>query len=496
MNALELINKARYVKYSCFKSVSKRELWTVKKVCNVVGAKPPKGIDLNTKFSMLCCFDGVFIKDCLFFLYEWEDDERGRAAMRKGASAILCTKQIDNYPCIIVQDVLQAFLEIGQVLYQEIQIPAVVVTGSIGKTSTKYFLNSVFSTKYRTFCNPTNGNSQYYLGYELQRFDKKAEILVQEVNENDPRSTSNCSRILHPHIALITNMDRSHIGELGSEENIIQLISAIADGMGPDDYVITNGDDLNSEKVTFVPKRIRVSTCDANAECFVYNISRSSGITEYDLIFNGEKAHLKLPIEGEHNVYNASMAFVAGRLDGIPTKDILRGLLSYRPLGYRQNTFRTKKYIIYADCYNASGRSMASAIAVMNHKERRPGEKKIAVLGDIAEIEGFEKETYESIAKELLKSDIDILYTYGKDSKMILRFLKGSRIRGCHSNEKDILVKRIKMGLKHYGYATVLFKASRSMHLEEVIKEVFPIAYIRGMVPVWSEYIKWTIRTL
>ena len=82
-----------------------------------------------------------------------------------------------------------------------------------------------------------------YLGFELQRFDRKAKLFIQEVNESDPHNASNCSKALHPHIAVITNMDRSHIGELGSEENIMKAISEITDGMNSEDYVIINGDD-------------------------------------------------------------------------------------------------------------------------------------------------------------------------------------------------------------------------------------------------------------
>ena len=496
MDARKYINLARDFKYKVSKPFVKKRLWSVKDVCNALGASLPKGIDENKRFSMLCCFEGVFVKDCLFFQYDHYGEWEARNAMKRGAAAILSSKQIEDYPCIVVPDVVDALQLLGERMYQDIRVPATVVTGSIGKTTTKYFLNSVYETKYRVFSNPTNGNSLYYLGFEIQRFDRRADAFVQEVNESDPRGTSVCSNILHPHIALITNMDRSHIGELGDEANIIKAISEITDGMGPDDYVVINGDDPNSLTVEFSQKRIRVAIQNKEAECCAENIVVSNGTTTYDLIFNGECTRVTLPIEGAHNVYNASMAFVAGKLNGFSTEMILQGLLNYRPLGYRQNTYRSGNTTIYADCYNSSARSVAAAIDVMNKKARRHGEKKLAVLGDIAEIEGYEQETYSSIAQSLLNSDIDVLFTYGKDSKMILEYMGECGIKASHSNSKKELVTKIKTELKKTKYSTILFKASRSMYLESVVHNIFPVAYVKGMLPVWIEYLDWTLRTL
>ena len=199
-------------------------------------------MDLDFKYTMICCFEGVFIKDCLFVHYERDDDSVAVDAMTKGAKAILCSHQIGSYPCIIVTDVLAALNKLLQYIYSPISIPSTVVTGSCGKTTTKNFVNCVYSTTYNTFCNITNGNTFEYLGFEIQRLDSRAKLFVQEVNESDPFNAKNCSEVLKPEIALITNMDKSHIGELGGEENIIKAICDITAGMDENGVVIINAD--------------------------------------------------------------------------------------------------------------------------------------------------------------------------------------------------------------------------------------------------------------
>ena len=498
MNKWQVLGRAREAKASVIKQLGIRKMWSAEEICRIVGAELPQFGDIkpDKQFSMICCFDGAFLKDSLFVQYERERISVAKTAMKRGAAALLSAEQIEEYPCIIVPDVLTALQQLCEAMYEEINIPATVVTGSVGKTSTKNFLNCVYSSQTRTFCNSTNGNTLEYLGFELQRFDRKAKLFIQEVNESDPHNASNCSKALHPHIALITNMDRSHIGELGSEENIIKAISEITDGMSRNDYVIINGDDANSAKASFSQKVIRVAIHNQDADCLAHDIQMSDGKTAFTLEYNNERVNVEIPVLGEHNVYNACMAFVAGKISGISTKNILKGLKKYQPMGFRQNTYSVGKVTVYADCYNSSAKSVGSAISVMNSLKRKPGDCKIAVLGDIAEIEGFEEDTYCSIADTLRSSDVDVLFAYGKDSVMILDYLTDSTINCYHTANKQELEQMIRTEVDKHDAVTVLFKGSRTMHLEKVIKDVFPMAYYKGMLPVWVAYSIWTIKTL
>ena len=113
------------------------------------------------------------------------------------------------------------------------------------------------------------------------------------------------------------------------------------------------------------------------------------------------------------------MAYVAGRITSIPAETIRKGLMHYKPLGFRQNVYREKGYTIYADCYNASAKSIRSALEVLSRQPRRDGARKIAILGDIAEIDGFQEDTYRDVAESVSASDADVLITYGTDTKMV-----------------------------------------------------------------------------
>ena len=469
------------------------ELFSARDICGLVSAELPSGIDPDKKFSMICCFEGVFLKDCLFVHYERDPDKVAKAAMSRGAAALLASHQIEDYPCIIVDDVLGALNTILRPLAERVHVPTTVITGSVGKTTTKNFVNCVYSAFERTFCNITNGNTFEYVGFELQRFDKKAKRFVQEVNESDPRNTHNASEVLKPEIALITNMDKSHIGELGSEENIMRAICEITDGMDEHGIVILNADDPNSRKATFRQRTVTVGIHDQSADCVASDLTPKADRIGFDVTYAGEKNHLVIPVTGTHNVYDAMMAFVAGRETGIPVETIRRGLLKYRPLGFRQNVYRANGNIIYADCYNASAKSIRSALEVLKMQPRKAGTRKIAILGDIGEIDGFKDEIYRDVARSVSESDADILITYGIDMAMVHEHLSRT-LESYHETSMEALCGRIE-SVRNKG-DIFLFKASRSMHLEKAIKRSFPLAYAKGMTPVYYAYGKWTLKTL
>lgn len=476
------------------KTFNSNSLLSVRDVCTILGADLPKGIDPDKKFSIICTYEGSIIKDCLYVQYERNSDGAARYGMRNGAAAVLSAKQIDDIPCIIVPDVLTALRKLCISMYEKVRVPATVVTGSIGKTTTKNFFNCVYSQQYRTFCNITNGNTFEYLAFEIQRFNKKAELFIQEANESDPFNASNCSLVLKPEIAAITNMDKSHIGELGSEENIMKAIASITDGMDENGIVLINGDDPNSNKVEFRQRVIKVAIDNKNADCLAENIDATDECVEFDVVYGEETAHLRINVGGVHNVYNAMMAYVAGRLHDISADKIARGLDGYRPLGFRQNIYTEGRNAIYADCYNASARSIGSAISVINSMPRKSGGKKFAVLGDIGGIENHEEETYRAIGETVSASDIDVLISYGTASELIHEYLTKPGLTAYHAKNKkelDALVSQNK------GTRDVwLFKASRMMNLEQTIKKHFPRAYIKGMLPVWKTYVEWTLKTL
>ncbi len=412
-------------------------------------------------------------RGCLYIPYH-ESDQECAEAITKGAVAVLTDHEIENIPCIVVEDSKAAVYRLCELFEENIQLPSILVAGSEGKTTTKRLVKRVLQQKYDVFSQDGNFNSLHGLCCSLQGVETSAEIIVQEVDESRTGNTADCSSILKPDIVLVTNIAEAHIGHLGGKDNLIKSFLGLTAGLRENGFVILNADDIDSMDAGFQANILTVGIDYDAADCLATNIQEKPGGLEFDASFQGKTTHINLSVHGIHNVYNAMMAFVVGKLKGVPEKDILKGLRGFRNVGIRQNVVRIGGVLVYADCYNASLRSVDYALKCFCALPKKHG-KRIAVLGDIAELEGYEEDTYGGIAQLIDQSNLDGVITCGKTSEMILEKVTRDCLKKHTANRTEL--NAVLRELNQQEENSYLFKASRIMELEKSIQAVFPQHY-------------------
>ena len=126
-----------------------------------------------------------------------------------------------NKIIIVVKNVLEALYKIAEAKRDLYNIPVIAVTGSVGKTSTKDIIANVVSQKYKTLKTIGNNNNNIGLPFTILRL-KDEEAAVLEMGMNHSGEISLLSKIAKPDICVITNIGTSHIGNLGSRDNILK----------------------------------------------------------------------------------------------------------------------------------------------------------------------------------------------------------------------------------------------------------------------------------
>lgn len=441
-------------------------------------------------------FDDVYGKNCVYIhLFPQNDqDWLAKRAVNHGALAVVSEYQIENLPCIVVEDVWKVLRELSRFYLRDYTGGRVAIAGSIGKTTTKEMVEAVLAQRFKKFCTPNNGNVLRYLAFEIQHMPRNVEQFIQEVDESYPHNARDCSYVLQPNIAIITTIDNSHVGALGSEEAVEQAILDVTACMPEDGTVIISADDPKSKAAALQRRVVSVGVKDQSADCTATEIVSDGKSVDFVIRFRGESAPIHLNCPGEHNVYNAMFAFVAGKLNGMKTAQIRRGLRKYRPMTVRQNTIRSLGKTLYVDCFNASAKSVGAALRVLQKMKPRGKGRRIAVIGDIAEIGDFETQTYQQIAGDILSCGIDLLVTYGTDSLQIWDNFGSVRPNGIHISDRSALLEYIKK-----SFCTgdvILFKASGSMHMDQIVRNAFPFAFFLAKLPYRIKSYLWLIQTL
>jgi UDP-N-acetylmuramoyl-tripeptide--D-alanyl-D-alanine ligase len=403
-------------------------------------------------------------------------------AVAKGAVACIVEKKITdvNITQIVVEDSIKAYGKLASYWRDKLNYPIIGVTGSNGKTTTKDILYSVFSTKKRTVRTDGNFNNLIGVPYTLLSFPLDAEVGIVEMGMNAAGEIKELSYIAKPNVAIITNIGRAHIGLLGS---IQKIFSAKMELM---DFVLKNNGSICvnlSDKLLFKwftsnPPRTNFITYAVNdeklnAKILARSLGFKDGAEHFSITMNdGSVFNAQIPLMGEHNVINACSAVSAGLLLGLDIKDCIRGVMDVKASKLRSTIIEKQGVIYFVDCYNANPDSMkASIISVSEYKNSG---RKIAVLGDMLELESLSSELHREIGEFVADKKFDALFIYGNYSN---DYMNGYLSSGGNKStvftyavaEIDKMKKDINSYLKTGDIVVV--KGSRGMKLESILQD-------------------------
>ena len=386
-------------------------------------------------------------------------------AMEKGAAAVLCSRKVGDYPAIYVDDPRTALGMIAREELKRIGAKVVGVTGSVGKSTTKEMIATVLESTYRTAKTPANHNNDIGMPMAVLAMDADTQVAVLEMGMNHFGEIEYLSRIARPDVAVIINIGTMHIEFLGSREGIRKAKMEIVTGMAPEGKLLLNGDDRLLRQLDTVPEQ-EITYFGCSEGCAVRGSDVRQGemlrfrVTGENVDFQGEMA-----LEGEHFVNDALAAVAVGLALDVPQETIQAQLASFRNMAGRQEILEHNGVSIIKDCYNAGPESMAAALNVLGNRKGR----RIAVLGDMLELGSCTQAEHYKVGR-IAAEKADLVFAYGPNAN---RVINGTTTGGMSVactwafEKKEELVAALKRVVKPGD--VLLFKASRGMHLEQVL---------------------------
>ena len=395
-----------------------------------------------------------------------------------GAAAVLSEQQLEDPagPYILVESTTKALRDLAEYYRKSLDIKVVGITGSVGKTSTKEMIASVLSEKYRVL--KTEGNYNNEIGLPLTIFKIRAEheVAVLEMGISEFGEMHRLATMANPDICVITNIGLCHLENLKTRDGILKAKTESFAHLKKDGIAILNGDDdklstirqVGDKEPVFYGMEEKMEYRE-DAKKSVY----ATGVENLGLYGMQARIHtpegerdVRIPIPGEHNVYNALAATAVGLSLGLSLDQISAGILKAKTIGGRTNLLNTGSMTVIDDCYNANPVSMKASIDVLATAEGR----KIAVLGDMGELGENEKKLHYEVGEYLAKKEIDVLFCAGELSEEIAKAAQ-KESKTCevyYFKTRDALLEQLLPFLKKGD--TVLVKASHFMEYPKIVK--------------------------
>ena len=327
---------------------------------------------------------------------------------------------------------------------------------------------SILKEKYKAHKTIGNQNNHIGLPLTILSLEEDNEVLVLEMGMNHIGEISYLTSIAKPDVAIITNVGTAHIGNLGSRENILKAKLEILEGLNPNGVLIINNDnDLLHKWYLENKDKYHIITIGIyNKSDYMANIIEKN---EWSSTFSCNNVIYKVPVGGEHFIYNALAGVATGKEFNVSDEEIKDGILNFELSSNRMSLITTNGYTIIDDSYNANFDSMSYAIKYLGSLSGRS----IAVLGTMKELGSYSEDLHKKIGIVVKNEKIDILVTVGDEAS----YINEGAIEAGYNKENSYHFKDNKTAIEFINTIkkqedNILVKASNSMNFKEIVDSI------------------------
>ena len=395
-------------------------------------------------------------------------------AFAAGAAGALVSKPVDG-PHILVDDVAKALTDLAIASRARMSGTVIGVTGSVGKTSTKEALFAALErfARGKVHRSVKSYNNHTGVPLSLARMPRDAEYAVLEMGMNHAGEIAALTRLVRPHVAMVTTIAPAHIEHLGSIDAIADAKGEIFEGLEPDGVAIIPEDVPQRGRLLKAARRHAgrtVSFGSGEADVVAVHAVRAENggslvtarLVESELTFT-------IAQRGDHWVSNALAVLAAVEAVGADLAIAGLALADMGGLKGRGERHRLRSadgdYLLIDESYNANPASMAATLKSLG--EERDVARRIAVLGPMRELGVTGAEAHAALAPAVRAANIDRLILVGDEMDPLAEAL-GDTLpvdRAADADDAAALLKGL-VGPRD----AVLVKASNSIGLARLVE--------------------------
>jgi UDP-N-acetylmuramoyl-tripeptide--D-alanyl-D-alanine ligase len=456
-------------------------LWTPHDLVAATGGRllgdmsPATGVSIDTR---------TLAPGDLFFAIKGDvHDGHGfvRQALHKGAAAAVVSQEraaeFDGAgTLLVVADVLAAMAALGIAARARSGAKIVAVTGSVGKTGTKEALRLAFERLGPTHASVASYNNHWGVPLTLARMPAEAAYGVFEIGMNHAGEIAPLTRMVRPHVAIITTVEPVHIEFFPSLAAIADAKGEIFAGIEAGGVAVLNRDNPQFERVRAHALASQAGSiltfgehqdADVRAERMVLNADGSA--VEARVL--GEPVMYRLGAPGRHVVMNSLGVLAAIKAVG---GDLALGALALSdltaPAGRGERIAlqaRDGAFTVVDEAFNANPASMRAALA--NLAAARPGARgrRLAVLGDMLELGPTGPGLHRDLADAVAASGADLVFAAGPLMKNLVEELPPDRRGGYAASAAEI--EEAVLGSVRAG-DVVMVKGSKGILVSRIVK--------------------------
>ena len=283
------------------------------------------------------------------------------------------------------------------------------ITGSYGKTSTKYALGAILSQKYNVLFTPGSYNTTMGVTRVIrEQLTCEHEVFIAEMGARYKGDIAELCDLVEPQYGIITSIGKQHLETFGSLEWVIRTKSELAEALPGTGVLVLNGDNQYCRNINNASHADTVFFGEGeDSFSRISDISVAPQGSSFTLTLDGERIECTTKLLGRHNMMNIAAAAALAKKLGLTGSEIAAGIAKIEPVEHRlQLISGANGSMVIDDAFNANPEGAREAMEVL---KLFPG-KKIVVTPGMVELGAEEDALNREFGREMAgAADVAIL---------------------------------------------------------------------------------------
>jgi UDP-N-acetylmuramoyl-tripeptide--D-alanyl-D-alanine ligase len=381
-------------------------------------------------------------------------------------------------PLLVVPNVLAGLRDLAAAARARSTAKVIGVTGSVGKTGTKEALRLALSKDGETHASMASYNNHWGVPLSLARCPATARYAVFEMGMNHEGEIEPLSRLVRPHVAIITTIAPVHLEFLGSLAKIADAKAEIFFGVEPDGAAVINRDIAQFAHLRRRAREAGVARIvsfgeHAEADARLIKCALHARCSTVEARILGHEFSYKIGAPGRHLVINSLAVLAAVELAGADLALAALALAELTPVSGRGAPIAIDppggSALVIDDSYNANPASVDAALAVLGQAPIGPRGRRIAVLGDMLELGPKGRALHRGLVEPVLANAVDLVFCCGPLMQALWQALPAGR-RGGYAEDSAALEAQVLPAIR--AGDVVMVKGSLGSRMGPIVKSL------------------------
>jgi len=385
-----------------------------------------------------------------------------------------------DFPVLLVDDPIQALVELGIAARERLQGKVIGITGSAGKTSVCHMLDHAFAPTHTRFATIDNYNSRVGMLSMLANTPAQTDLVILEVAVSAINAVDyqNIKRV-RPDLAVLTNITASHLGEGETVMDVARRKANIFEGMQPGAWAVicTDTDHFDYLVERAQQRELRVLTYGSAASAD-FRLDAHDPATGHVRASrphsDGQRFEYTLGAKGRHMAVNSLVCFAVAHALSLDSGRVPEQLASFAAVKGRGQelsfTLDHRRFRVIDESYNANPLSMTAALASLADRPDEQG-RKLLVLGDMKELGDDTQRHHDALVEPIVQCHPARVFLLGECMTRLHERLAAALPQGATVQAFDTLEALERALLEQVATNdTVLFKSSNGTGLWQIVR--------------------------